>query len=103
MIRLARRLQGLLDTAHAQDFLAPLALRLYLAPVCWMAGTKKFADFESTVDERRRLVCPPRRWGRAGAVRRVKLRGQTVGSDTSHALSTRSEGRSSSLPACRRR
>lgn len=49
MMTLARRLQGLHDTTRALDFLAPLALRLYLAPVLWMAGTKKFADFESTV------------------------------------------------------
>jgi putative oxidoreductase len=49
MITLARRLQCLLDTTRALDFLAPLALRLYLAPVFWMAGTKKFANFDSTV------------------------------------------------------
>jgi putative oxidoreductase len=49
MITLARRLQGMLDSTRALDFLAPLALRLYLAPVLWMAGTKKLADFESTV------------------------------------------------------
>lgn len=30
------------------DFLAPLALRLYLAPVFWMAGTQKLSDIEST-------------------------------------------------------
>jgi len=33
---------------HA-DGLAPLALRLYLVPVFWMAGTKKWEGFESTV------------------------------------------------------
>lgn len=43
------RLQGLLDATRAVDFLAPLALRLYLVPVLWMAGTKKFAAFEDTV------------------------------------------------------
>ena len=31
------------------DGLAPLALRLLLVPVLWMAGTHKLADFESTV------------------------------------------------------
>lgn len=31
------------------DGLAPLALRLFLVPVLWMAGTHKLADFESTV------------------------------------------------------
>ena len=32
------------------DFLAPLALRLYLVPVFWMAGTNKFADVQSVAD-----------------------------------------------------
>lgn len=49
MITLARRLQRMLDTTRGLDFLAPLALRLYLAPVFWMAGNKKLADFDSTV------------------------------------------------------
>jgi uncharacterized membrane protein YphA (DoxX/SURF4 family) len=31
------------------DGLAPLALRLYLVPVFWMAGMHKWADFEGTV------------------------------------------------------
>lgn len=31
------------------DGLAPLALRLFLVPVFWMAGTHKLADFDSTV------------------------------------------------------
>ena len=42
------RAQSLLDSTRAVDFLGPLALRLYLAPVFWMAGTKKLADIEST-------------------------------------------------------
>ncbi|MGD8743349.1 MAG: DoxX family protein [Granulosicoccaceae bacterium] len=41
-------LQGMLDRTRAVDFLAPLALRLYLAPIFWMAGKSKFDDFEST-------------------------------------------------------
>lgn len=32
------------------DFLAPLALRLYLVPIFWMAGSKKFLNFDSTAD-----------------------------------------------------
>lgn len=32
------------------DGLAPLALRLYLVPVLWMAGTHKLADFGSIVE-----------------------------------------------------
>ena len=41
-------LQDLLDRTRGLDFLGPLALRIYLAPVFWMAGTGKFADLEST-------------------------------------------------------
>ncbi|MBF0220505.1 MAG: DoxX family protein [Gammaproteobacteria bacterium] len=36
-------------TRHA-DFLAPLLLRLYLAPIFWMAGSKKLANMESTIE-----------------------------------------------------
>ncbi|MCG6887022.1 MAG: DoxX family protein [Proteobacteria bacterium] len=43
------RLQALLDKTRAVDFLGPLALRLYLVPIFWMAGTKKFASFDDTV------------------------------------------------------
>lgn len=43
-------LQRLLDKTRAVDFLGPLALRLYLAPIFWMAGYSKFTDFESTAD-----------------------------------------------------
>lgn len=32
------------------DGLAPLALRLYLVPVFWMAGTKKIAGIDSTIE-----------------------------------------------------
>jgi uncharacterized membrane protein YphA (DoxX/SURF4 family) len=35
--------------AGSIDFVAALALRLYLAPVFWMAGTRKLADMESTI------------------------------------------------------
>jgi len=43
------RAQRLLDKTRSFDFLAPLALRLYLVPVFWMAGTRKLADMESTI------------------------------------------------------
>lgn len=43
------RAQALLDKTRAVDFLAPLALRLYLAPVFWIAGTNKIAGFDNTV------------------------------------------------------
>lgn len=45
-MRLLNRLQDLLDATRAFDFLAPLLLRLYLAPVFWMAGANKI-DFSS--------------------------------------------------------
>lgn len=49
-MRLALRLQSLLDATKAVDFLGPLALRLYLAPIFWMAGTSKLGSFENTVN-----------------------------------------------------
>jgi putative oxidoreductase len=42
------QLQRLLDLTRALDFLAPLALRLYLAPIFWMAGTNKLSHFGDT-------------------------------------------------------
>ena len=44
-----RQLQALLDRTRQVDFLAPLALRLYLAPIFWMAGSSKFSDFDNVV------------------------------------------------------
>lgn len=44
------RLNNLLRPTQALDFLAPLALRLYLVPVFWMAGTNKLAHFQDTVE-----------------------------------------------------
>lgn len=38
------------DQAKVLDFLAPLLLRLYLAPVLWMAGTRKFSHFTETAE-----------------------------------------------------
>ena len=43
------KLQGMLDRTRQADFLAPLLLRLYLVPIFWMAGTKKWNSFEDTV------------------------------------------------------
>lgn len=42
------KLEQLLDKTRNADFLAPLLLRLYLAPIFWMAGTSKFSSFEDT-------------------------------------------------------
>lgn len=50
MTTLFELLDTLLRPTRAMDFLAPLAIRLYLAPVFWMAGTKKFASFDNTVE-----------------------------------------------------
>lgn len=43
------KIHQLLDQTRKLDFLAPLALRLYLVPIFWMAGTKKLAAMESTI------------------------------------------------------
>jgi len=44
------QLQRLLDTTRGLDFLGPLALRLYLVPIFWMAGSKKLEDMDSIVE-----------------------------------------------------
>jgi len=44
------RLHQLLDSTRVADFLAPLALRLYLAPIFWMAGSNKIGSMESTIE-----------------------------------------------------
>lgn len=49
-LSLACKTQSLLNKTRAVDFLAPLALRLYLVPIFWMAGTKKLANMDSTID-----------------------------------------------------
>ncbi|HEC30207.1 MAG TPA: DoxX family protein [Gammaproteobacteria bacterium] len=41
-------MQNLLNRTRAFDFIAPLAIRLYLAPIFWMAGMTKFNSFEDT-------------------------------------------------------
>lgn len=43
------KLQDLLDLTRKVDFLGPLALRLYLVPVFWIAGTNKMNGFEDVV------------------------------------------------------
>ena len=49
MLKLLNRLQDVLDAFRAVDFLAPLALRLYLAPVFWVAGVEKVTGFDNIV------------------------------------------------------
>ncbi|PHS70262.1 MAG: hypothetical protein COB23_03880 [Methylophaga sp.] len=43
----ANTFQGLLNKTRVVDFLAPLALRLYLAPVFWMAANSKWNPFDA--------------------------------------------------------
>lgn len=50
MIGPLNRLQDLLDGLRAIDFLAPLAMRLYLVPVMWLAGINKLRDMQGTVE-----------------------------------------------------
>lgn len=47
---IALAVRGACDKAKLLDFLAPLLLRLYLAPVFWMAGAKKFSHFSETAE-----------------------------------------------------
>lgn len=44
------QLQILLDRTRQVDFLAPLLLRLYLAPIFWMAGIQKYNSFSDTAE-----------------------------------------------------
>ncbi len=46
---LLTKLYALLNTTRSVDFLAPLALRLYLAPIFWMAGTSKLTSMDATI------------------------------------------------------
>lgn len=43
------RLRQWLDASRKLDFLGPLALRLYLVPVFWIAGTNKLGGMENTI------------------------------------------------------
>ena len=44
MMDFFRRMQGWLDSTSVAGFLGPLALRLYLVPVFWVAGTNKIGS-----------------------------------------------------------
>ncbi|MDX1455845.1 MAG: DoxX family protein [Gammaproteobacteria bacterium] len=50
MIALINKAQDLLDGTRAVDWLGPLALRLYLVPVFWVAGMNKVNGFENIVE-----------------------------------------------------
>ena len=49
LARWAHRMQDGLDATRRLDFLGPLALRLYLVPVFWVAGMNKINGFENVV------------------------------------------------------
>ena len=48
IISLGCKAQSLLNATRAVDFLGPLALRIYLAPIFILAGWGKLKDLEST-------------------------------------------------------
>lgn len=50
MITMTKQIHALLDSSRSLDFLGPLALRLYLAPVFWMAGTNKLSNMEGVIE-----------------------------------------------------
>lgn len=47
LCNVASTFQNLLNKTRALDFLAPLAMRLYLIPVFWMAANSKWNPFDS--------------------------------------------------------
>lgn len=47
-MKLLCNMQKMLNSTRAIDFLGPLALRLYLAPIFFMAGYNKFSHFDNT-------------------------------------------------------
>ena len=49
ILALPLKAQALLNLSRHADFLAPLLLRLYLAPVFWVAGTNKLAAMDDTI------------------------------------------------------
>ena len=49
ILKLLSKAQHTLDSSQKLDFLAPLLLRLYLAPVFWMAGMNKLSDMDSVI------------------------------------------------------
>lgn len=50
MASILKRLQNILNVSRQFDFLGPLALRLYLVPVFWVAGNAKLGAMENTIE-----------------------------------------------------
>lgn len=48
-MNLVLKLQDLFDATRKADFLGPLALRLYLVPVFWVAGTNKLGGMDNVI------------------------------------------------------
>jgi uncharacterized membrane protein YphA (DoxX/SURF4 family) len=49
-MNLILRIQAMLDATRKVDFLGPLALRLYLVPVFWIAGTNKLSAMNNVIE-----------------------------------------------------
>ena len=49
-MELLKRMQSGMQATTTIDFLGPLALRLYLVPVFWVAGTNKLSGFDNVVE-----------------------------------------------------
>ena len=49
MMQILTRIQGWMDATRKVDFLGPLALRLYLVPVFWVAGTNKLDGMDNVI------------------------------------------------------
>ena len=50
MTKILNQLQSWMDLTRKVDFLGPLALRLYLVPVFWVAGTNKLDGMENVIN-----------------------------------------------------
>ena len=50
IVNALNRLQDVVDATRRVDFLGPLALRLYLVPVFWVAGMNKLGGFGDVVE-----------------------------------------------------
>jgi len=48
-MNIVTRAHMMMESTRKFDWLAPLALRLYLAPIFWMAGSMKMSGWEDTV------------------------------------------------------
>jgi len=47
---LLNKFYDILNKTRVADFIGPLAVRIYLAPIFWMAGSNKFSSMDSTIE-----------------------------------------------------